>query len=78
MYWMKNADRIEPMGLRPPRNATAMPLKPMAGTEEMVVSQSSMPVRYSRPAPKPARAPAMTMVRMMFWFSFMPQYLAAL
>ena len=36
---------IEPKGLRPPRKATAMPLKPMPGTEEIVVSQSSMPVR---------------------------------
>ena len=75
---MKNAERIEPMGSRPPRNATAMPLKPIAGTEEMVVSHSSIPVRYSRPAPRPARAPEMSIVRMMFRSSFMPAYLAAL
>ena len=68
---------MEPMGLRPPRKATAMPLKPMPGTEEMVVSHSSMPVRYRRPAPRPASAPEISMVRMMFRFSFMPQYLAA-
>ena len=43
----------------------------------VVVSHSSMPVRYSRPAPMPARAPAIIMVRMIFRFSFMPAYLAA-
>ena len=41
---MKKEERIEPMGFRPPRNAAAMPLKPIAGTEEMVVSHSSIPV----------------------------------
>ena len=32
--WIKNEAKIEPMGFRPPRKAAAMPLKPMAGTEE--------------------------------------------
>ena len=39
MYWIKKLDKIEPIGLRPPRNATAIPLNPIAGTEEVVVSQ---------------------------------------
>ena len=63
---MKNAERMLPRGFRPPRKATAMPLKPMAGTAAMVVSHSSMPVRYSNPAPMPAKAPEISMVRMMF------------
>ena len=78
IYWMKNAERMEPMGLRPPRKATAMPLKPMPGTAEMVVSQSSIPVRNSSPAPIPASAPEMSMVVMMFRSSFIPAYRAAL
>ena len=32
--WMKNEEKIVPTGFRPPRNVAAMPLKPMAGTEE--------------------------------------------
>ena len=51
--------------------------KPIAGTEEMVVSHSSMPVRYSSAAPIPASAPEIIIVRMILRFSFMPQYLAA-
>ena len=32
--WMKKEARIVPIGFRPPRKAAAMPLKPMAGTED--------------------------------------------
>ena len=77
MYWIKKLDKIEPIGLRPPRNATAIPLNPIAGTEDVVVSQHSIPVRYNRPAPRPASAPEMNIVIIMFQFSFMPAYLAA-
>ena len=66
-----------PMGFRPPRKAAAMPLKPMPGTEDWLHCHCSNPVRNSSAAPSPASAPAMTIVRMMFLFSFMPQYFAA-
>ena len=66
-----------PMGFSPPRKAAAMPLNPMAGTEDWVHCHCSNPVRYSVAAPMPARPPAMTMVRIRFRFSRMPQYLAA-
>jgi len=36
MCWMKNDEKIAPIGFRPPRNAAQMPLKPMFGTEECV------------------------------------------
>ena len=36
MCWIKKEARMVPMGCRPPRNAAAMPLKPMPGTEEEV------------------------------------------
>ena len=68
---------MAPMGFRPPRKAAAMPLKPMAGTEDWVHCHCSKPVRKKAPAPKPARPPAMAMVRMMLRFSCIPQYLAA-
>ena len=32
--WMKKEAKMAPMGCRPPRKAAAMPLKPMAGTED--------------------------------------------
>ena len=74
---MKYEEKIAPMGFSPPRKAAAMPLKPMAGTADCVTCHCSNPVRNSVAAPMPARPPAMAMVRMMFRFSFMPQYLAA-
>ena len=36
MCWMKKEARMVPMGCSPPRNAAAIPLKPMPGTEEAV------------------------------------------
>ena len=66
-----------PMGLSPPRKAAAMPLKPMAGTEDWVHCHCSNPVRNSMAAPMPASPPAMAIVRIRFFFSFMPQYFAA-
>ena len=74
---MKKDAKMVPKGFRPPRNAAAMPLKPMPGTEEVEHCHCSYPVRYSMAAPIPARAPEMTKVRMILRFSAIPQYLAA-
>ena len=38
-------EKMDAMGLRPPRKAAAMPLKPMPGTDDWVTDQSSKPVR---------------------------------
>ena len=68
---------MAPMGFSPPRKAAAMPLKPMAGTADWVHCHCSKPERNSMAAPMPARPPEMAMVRIRFFRSRIPQYLAA-
>ena len=74
---MKKDAKIVPIGCRPPRNAAAMPLKPIAGTADCATAHSSKPERNMKPAPMPASAPAIPIVRMRFCFSRIPQYFAA-
>ena len=54
---------MAPTGCSPPRKAAAMPLKPMLGRDDRAHSHCSNPLRYKNAAPIPARAPAITMVR---------------
>ena len=77
MNVIKNEEIIVPNGLRPPKKAAEIPSKPIEG-KLAGLYQGIIPVRYSVAPDKPASPPAIAIVKIMFLFSCIPEYFAAL
>ncbi len=74
---MKIPENRTPMGLFKPRSATEIPVNPSEGSTSLISICFPVPARNKRPPASPAMAPAITMERIMLFFSLIPAYLLA-